>query len=123
MKTAAALERYYVLPCCLLLLNLCNLRRLSSDTLSIRCLSRRRRRGLTSHVNHRIGRLLSGQLAVVRIGVLPAQLRIDIARPAVLDVRQRAGNPIERLRFIIAIALIDDMLKHLDGLLVPSGAV
>lgn len=24
MKTAAALERYYVLPCCLLLLNLCN---------------------------------------------------------------------------------------------------
>jgi len=24
MKTSAALERYYVLPCCLLLLNLCN---------------------------------------------------------------------------------------------------
>lgn len=24
MKTTAALERYYVLPCCLLLLNLCN---------------------------------------------------------------------------------------------------
>ena len=24
MKTKAALERYYVLPCCLLLLNLCN---------------------------------------------------------------------------------------------------
>jgi hypothetical protein len=24
MKTAATLERYYVLPCCLLLLNLCN---------------------------------------------------------------------------------------------------
>ena len=24
MKTGAALERYYVLPCCLLLLNLCN---------------------------------------------------------------------------------------------------
>jgi len=24
MKTSAALERYYVMPCCLLLLNLCN---------------------------------------------------------------------------------------------------
>ncbi|HEY4299862.1 MAG TPA: hypothetical protein VGM73_03235 [Candidatus Didemnitutus sp.] len=24
MKTSAALERYYVLPCCLLILNLCN---------------------------------------------------------------------------------------------------
>ena len=24
MKTTATLERYYVLPCCLLLLNLCN---------------------------------------------------------------------------------------------------